>query len=309
MELYRKYRPTLLKDLVGQDSAVATIKGFLKTGNIPHAILLSGPSGVGKTTVARILREKLECLDNDYFEVNGAQDRGIEMVREIADRAGYFPSAGSKCRVWCIDEAQAIAPFAQHSALKLLEDPPETAYFILCTSDRTKLYATIRTRCTEIRFQSISNEHLEAIILTIVKKEGKNKLDTEIVNRIVEAAQGSARKAVVYLESVLSQETRAEQMDVLMKESSEKKAIDLCRLLMKPRTKAYWKDIAKLLRETSDDPEIVRKSVLGYASAMLLNCVPDSEKYYHIVVVFESNFYDSGKAGLVRACYECSKKM
>jgi len=102
-ELYRKYRPTKLSQVIGQQRAVDIINGMGKSGNVPHVWLFSGQSGVGKTTLARILRKKLKCSGQDFVEINAADERGIELVRGIRRRMGLAPMLG-KTRVWLIDE-------------------------------------------------------------------------------------------------------------------------------------------------------------------------------------------------------------
>jgi DNA polymerase III gamma/tau subunit len=103
VELYRKYRPTKFSEVVGQSDAVKTLVDMGKRKALPHFILFTGPSGCGKTTIARILRQKLKCSDSDFSEVNAANDRGIDMVRDIEKKMNYAP-IGGKCRLWLCDE-------------------------------------------------------------------------------------------------------------------------------------------------------------------------------------------------------------
>src|SRR5687768_10085551 len=124
--LYKKHRPKTLKGIVGQDGAVASLQKMIDRNLIPHAILFTGDSGVGKTTIARILKDHLECGDPDFIEVNAADSKGIDMVRDIRSRAGLSPMAGP-CRVWLIDEAHKLTTDAQNCILKILEDGPRKA--------------------------------------------------------------------------------------------------------------------------------------------------------------------------------------
>jgi DNA polymerase III gamma/tau subunit len=103
MELYKKYRPTKFKDVVGQQDAIRPLVAMGKQGNIPHCLLFTGPSGTGKTTIARILKSALKCSDSDFVEINGSEQRGIDAIREIKSRVNLAP-LGGKCRVWLIDE-------------------------------------------------------------------------------------------------------------------------------------------------------------------------------------------------------------
>jgi DNA polymerase-3 subunit gamma/tau len=137
-ELYLKHRPSLFKQVIGQDDAVNVLQQLLKGDRFPHALLLSGPSGCGKTTLARICRDKLECTGADFQELNGADTRGIDTIREIRSHLNLRPMHG-KCRIWYIDEAHKLSNDAQNALLKMLEDTPTTAYFMLATTEPNKL--------------------------------------------------------------------------------------------------------------------------------------------------------------------------
>lgn len=102
-ELYLKYRPKVFKHVFGQEAATKTLSKFIKNGNVPHSILFSGPSGVGKTTLARILKTKLNCGDPDFTEINAAESRGIDTVREVIQQIRLAPISGD-CRIWLWDE-------------------------------------------------------------------------------------------------------------------------------------------------------------------------------------------------------------
>ena len=136
-ELYRKYRPTSFKQVVGQEEAIRTLTELGKRKAIPHAILFTGPSGVGKTTLARILQRKLKCVGNDFVEMNAANDRGVGIIRSIQNKVGLAPMLGS-CRIWLMDEAHQLTSDAQSAFLKLLEDTPSHVYFMLATTDPQK---------------------------------------------------------------------------------------------------------------------------------------------------------------------------
>jgi len=124
-ELYIEYRPTSFKAVKGQPEVVKVLQNFVTKQRVPHAILFSGPSGCGKTTLARILRHKLACGDHDFFEVNAAEKRGIDFIREL-QRVSRLRPVDGKCKVWIIDECHNLTKEAQHAFLKLLEDAPRS---------------------------------------------------------------------------------------------------------------------------------------------------------------------------------------
>jgi DNA polymerase III subunit gamma/tau len=193
-ELYKRYRPKTLKGVVGQDGPVSSLQRLIDKDRMPHAILFTGPSGSGKTTIGRILKDVLQCGDADFVELNCADFKGIDNVREIRRFSGMAPMDG-KCRIWLIDEAHKMTNDAQNAFLKLLEDTPKHVYFMLATTDPQKLIKTIHTRCTEVKLSVLKAPDLERILRRVIDKEDL-KVSDEVVDEIVEAADGSARQSL-----------------------------------------------------------------------------------------------------------------
>jgi len=298
-ELYKKYRPTTFKEVVGQPEAIRMLVGFGKKGAIPHAILMAGPSGCGKTTIARILRIKLKCSDYDFCEMDNADFRGIDVVRSLKARVWQSPMGG-KTRVWLIDEAHKLTADAQGAFLKILEDTPPHVYFILATTDPHKLLPTIRTRCTQIDLKLLTPKDMGSLLSDIVGKEDFD-LTEEVREKIIDGAEGSPRKALVLLNSIIGIEGMASQVAVISQAGVNKQAIDLCRALMKGES---WGKVAGILRGLDDDPESIRRMVLGYFSKVMLGSSKVAARAYVIFDSFRESFFYSGKAGLVGACYE-----
>lgn len=274
----------------------------LQKGELAHSVLLVGPSGCGKTTIARILRTRLDCSDSDFQEINCADFRGIETVREIRQRTSLAPIKG-KCRVWLLDEVQQCTKDMQSGLLKILEDTPKHVYFLLCTTDPGKLLRTILTRCMRVQCKSLTNTDLIKLMKSVGKKE-KMCVPDEILHKIAEASDGSARQALVILDQVSVCGGDEEAIHTIEQYRVGREGIELCRLLV--NMKSRWGDCVTLLKELKEDPENLRRSVLGYASSCMLNN-PNVKKvgvFNHVLIAFESNFFDSGRAGLVRACYE-----
>ncbi len=305
-EWYKKHRPKELNQVYGQEAALSGLDKMITRAQIPHAVLLTGPSGVGKTTIGRILKRHLNCGDEDWVEINAADFKGIETVREIRRNINLAPLAGD-VRIWFIDECGKLTNDAQNSLLKLLEDTPDHVYFMLATTDPHKLLKTVLTRCTEIRLVPLSPAHLRKVLDKVVEKENVTTTD-EVLEEIVEASDGSARKALVILEQVAQLDTPKEQMAAVSAASLNKAdAILLARALCGRRSN--WSEVAALLKKNEDEPETVRHLVLAYARSILLGTNPAMCKHAWMVIdIFSKNFYDSKKAGLAAACYEIMER-
>lgn len=311
MELYRKYRPDALDQVYGQDVAVATLQSFLDRNEVPHALLWTGGSGIGKTTLARILAKLIGCerlrdSDNDYDhtdlqEINAAESRGIETIRGIGNRLNIRAVEGD-CRVWIIDECHQLTKEAQSALLKMLEEPPNHVYFFLCTTDPQKLLPTIRTRCTEVKLKTLPDEMVGSLTTGVAEAEGV-ALDDGVREKIIELAQGSARKALVLLGSVIGFPDVDDQMRTLDLGDSATQAIDLARALIGGNG---WHDIADKIKRMEDDNwEGIRHLMLSYASTCLLTNNKQIHRRSSLVLDrFRDNWFDSKKAGLVLACYE-----
>lgn len=307
-ELYLKYRPKSLKDVFGQPRAVKALSEMLEQKKVPHCILFSGPSGCGKTTLARILKNKLKCADHDFSEVNCADLRGIDMVRDIRTVMTLSPIGGN-CRVWIVDEAHKITGDAQNAMLKMLEDTPSHVYFFLCTTDPNKIIKTVRSRCTEVKLENLGNQDSRRLLEDVLKKE-KTKVEDDVLEKIIECADGSARKSLVLLGQALLHESSEDQIDAIQKSNVDRQGIDIARALFNPKNK--WPDVASILNSIEVDAEDVRRIVLGYASSIAVGNAkgskpasgPSLSRAIAVINAFEMNFYESGKAGLIRACYD-----
>jgi DNA polymerase III gamma/tau subunit len=304
VELYLRHRPKTIEDIIGQPQAVSMLKSMVENNEIPHAILLTGPSGTGKTTIARILRKHLNCHPQEFHEVNIADIRGIDNVRDIRKRMNLRPLNG-KTKVWLLDEAAKLSRDAQEAMLKMLEDTPSHVYFMLATTDPQKLLKTIRTRCTEIALKPIGKKDLTELVKAVWTKEAKGKhfhFD-DVVPKIVENSDGSARKALVLLGSIIRLESEEEMLEAIEKSTQEAQAINLCRLLLNPRSR--WAEIAKLLKELdAEDAEGLRHMTLRYMRSVLFGGGNLANRAANIMGIFERNFYDSGHDGLALACWE-----
>jgi len=304
--LANKYRPKNLSQIVGQDHIVSAIRQAVKRNAVPQTCLFCGDPGTGKTTTARILGGLVGALDSDIVEINAAEKRKLDDVRDLLARCGqaaFHPE--STARVYILDEAHQLTKRdggdAQTALLKRLEEPPPNVYFFLCSSEPNGLLPAIRSRCTTYKTKPIQFEDQKKLILRVCGKEDI-KLAEIVVARIVEVAQGSGRDALKLLDQVAGLGTEDEQLEMLNRADAQTEGINLCRLLISPS--ARWDEVAKCLKSLEGDAEQVRRMILGYFSQVALGGGPLHRRAVLILRVFRDNYYDCGKGGLIADCFE-----
>jgi DNA polymerase III gamma/tau subunit len=304
-ELYKAHRPRSFKRVVGQPGAVKTLQKYVEDDRVPHCILFTGPSGCGKTTLARILKEKLECNDWDFSEINAAEARGIDTIRDIQQRMRL--AAHGKCRVYYIDECQKLTNDAQNALLKTLEDTPEHVYFLLATTDSSKVIKTIQTRACVIQLTGISDKDLVELLKRTCKDEGKEVSDG-VLERIAQVSESSARKAMVILDAVINLDNEEDQHKAIANADVKKVAFDLIKVMMPFKGKANWSEVATVLKSIEDEePEGIRQMVLSIARGQLLKGGPMAGRAFHVINCFRDPFYENKNAGnayLAAACWD-----
>lgn len=205
--LYRKYRSRTLTEVVGQEHITDILTRAIATDKVSHAYLLTGPRGVGKTSIARILAHDINNLPYDddknhldIIEIDAASNNGVEDVRDLREKARIAPSSARK-KIYIIDEVHMLSKAAFNALLKTLEEPPEHVVFILATTDFDKLPDTIISRTQVYNFRAISQSKVTAHLATIAKKEGI-KIEPAALELIAEHGGGAFRDSIGLLDQL-----------------------------------------------------------------------------------------------------------
>jgi len=297
-----RYRPKNFKEFIGSEGVIESLNSVLSQENKSKVFLFTGPSGCGKTTLARILKTELRCSDRDFIEMNTANTRGIDTIREVISNCSYGAFEGD-VKIYFFDEAHRISSDAQPALLKILEDTPKHVYFILTTTEPEKLLKTIRTRCSIYHLRLLRRGEIVKLLKKVCEEEGLD-LSIDTLKEIARVSEGIPRQALVILGQVMNVGNEEEILKVIEEGSvKESQVIEICRLLMEKRK--GWKEMAVLLKGVDSEPESVRYAVLGYLNAVLLNRADD--RIVEMIDLFSESFMYSGKAGLTSACYYACK--
>ena len=206
--LYRKYRSRSLTEIVGQEHVTTTLANAIKSGRVSHAYLLSGPRGVGKTSIARILAHEINGLPYgdeahlDIIEIDAASNRRIDEIRDLRERVNTAP-AHAKYKVYIIDEVHMLSSAAFNAFLKTLEEPPKYAIFILATTEKHKILPTILSRCQIFNFKRIQIKDMVEHLKKIAVRENV-EAEEEALHLIAEKADGGLRDCLSLFDQMVS---------------------------------------------------------------------------------------------------------
>ena len=304
--LYRKYRPEVFDEILGQEHIVKILKNQIDTDSTSHAYLFCGTRGTGKTTTARILAKGLNCLEEeggrpcghcsactaikegtyiDVMEIDAASNNGVDNIRELRESVKYPPAVGRK-KVYIIDEVHMLSSGAFNALLKTLEEPPEYVVFILATTEPQKLPATILSRCMRLDFRRVPETTLISGMADICKKRGIDVSEDAL--RIIAAnADGSVRDGLSILDQCLSGgETKVGAADVLefLGASGEEVFIELTDMVRKRKTGEALILIDEVLSDGKDVRQFMRDWVNHYRNLLMTKFIKDPQSIINMSV-------------------------
>ena len=276
--LYRKYRSRSLDEVLGQDHVTNILRRALEQGKIAHAYLLTGPRGVGKTSVARILAHEInqlpydeEASHLDIIEIDAASNNGVDDIRALREKAQIAPVSAPK-KIYIIDEVHMLSKPAFNALLKTLEEPPAHVVFILATTDADKLPATILSRVQQFFFHPISVDVMARQLMAIAEKEGF-AIEADAARLIAERSRGGFRDGISMLDQLSILATPDQPLTVAMVTEylglSDAATLEKLLELYQSEDSAHILSILQELEQSGVSPTVVSHQLLSIARTKL----------------------------------------
>ncbi len=306
LALYRKYRPSGFRDVVGQQPIVSALKNQIKGEKVGHAYLFCGTRGTGKTSCAKIFAKAISCLNPvegdaclecavckaeqdgtnlDTQEIDAASNNGVDFIRELREETVFAPTT-SRYKVYIIDEVHMLSGAAFNALLKIMEEPPEYVVFMLATTEIHKVPATILSRCQRFDFRRIEPDVIKKRLIDIADTEGID-LPDDAASLIASLADGGMRDALSLLDTVSSAsgDITTESISMLAGIANRDYLFDLSDMIKSNDLEGIAKRVAELHSGYIDEKQLIRELMTHYKNLMLaglsgdlLDRLPDNER-------------------------------
>lgn len=271
MSLHTAHRPQTWDQILGQDGTIRSLKRAVEA-NRAHSFLFTGPSGVGKTTLARMTANYLAgeaATIANIEQFPAAEKSGKDDIKAVINRTHYTALGDSPVKSIIIDEAHQLSKAAWDALLLPLEEPQDHVYWMLCTTEPAKVPKAVLTRCLRYELKPVAEELLFGLLEEVAAKEGLTVHD-DVLEAIAENSGGSPRQALVYLEACQYCESPQEALKIMRQAGQSKEIGDLCRFLLAGR--GTWADAVKLIKSMEAvEAESCRIGVVNYLGAVLMN--------------------------------------
>ena len=277
-DLTVKYRPAKWSEVIGHRRTLESLQDVLDKGT-SHSFIFTGPSGVGKTTIARLIAGAVQCEARNLVEIDAATHTGIDAMRAISETLNYASLGKSLAKVLIVDEAHALSKAAWQSLLKGVEEPPANVYWIFCTTEVHKIPETIKTRCVIYDLKPLHFDDVYDLIRDIADREGIGKND-KVLTLIAQYAQGSPRAALAMLAKTAACETVEDARHLLSVVDTEGgEVVDMARDIV--NGKLTWaRAMARVKSLEDESPEGIRLVIVAYLSSCLKSCRDDKAPVY-----------------------------
>lgn len=289
-----KYRPRNLNEVIGQAAVVQSLRDSLKAKARAHSYCFTGPSGTGKTTLARIMASALGCLPANIVEIDAASNSGIDAMKEVTAGIRYQGFGESPNRAYIVDEAHSLSKAAWQVLLKPMEEPPAHVFFFLCTTESGKIPETIVTRCQSYVLKPVRFDDIMDLVERVTKAEDFETPD-RFLQLIGRAAGGSPRQALTMLGAAHACKTEEDVQRVLETPSENAEIIELCRKLLDDRLS--WEQVITTVRGLGEMPaESIRIVMVNFLAACLMKSKGKQvTKLLNILACFAKPFPASDK--------------